>query len=130
MFAEEQLVETERRRLAALVDSDLLACETLHADDYELITPGGARLGRAAYLARVADDTLTYRRFEPEGDMAVRLLGDEAAAVRYRVNIDVTWSGGSDTGKFWHTDLYERREGRWQAVWSHATRISADGGGR
>jgi hypothetical protein len=24
---------------------------------------------------------------------------------------------------FWHTDIYEKRDGHWQAVWSHATRI-------
>ena len=25
--------------------------------------------------------------------------------------------------RYWHTDLYERREGRWQVVWSQATGI-------
>jgi hypothetical protein len=33
--------------------------------------------------------------------------------------------GSLDTGTMWHTDYYERREGRWQVVWSHATRIRA-----
>ena len=28
-----------------------------------------------------------------------------------------------DRDRFWHTELYEVREGRWQAVWSQATRI-------
>jgi len=32
---------------------------------------------------------------------------------------------GSTTPRrsLWHTDLYERRGGRWQVVWSHATLI-------
>ena len=27
--------------------------------------------------------------------------------------------------RFWHTDIYELRDGRWQVVWSQATRIPA-----
>ena len=30
---------------------------------------------------------------------------------------------GTTAGLFWHTDIYERRNERWQAVWSWATRI-------
>ena len=26
--------------------------------------------------------------------------------------------------QYWHTDGYERRDGRWQVVWSQATRIT------
>jgi len=29
----------------------------------------------------------------------------------------------SRSGRYWHTDLYERRDGQWQVVWSHATEI-------
>ena len=31
--------------------------------------------------------------------------------------------GALDSGMFWHTDVYEIRDGRWQAVWSQATQI-------
>ena len=30
-----------------------------------------------------------------------------------------------DSDRFWHTDMYDLRDGRWQAVWSQATRIRA-----
>jgi phosphoglucomutase len=119
------LEEVERRRLRALVEGDVATAEILHADDYQLITPGGAMLSKSDYLAGIADETLSYRRFEPEGEVMVRMLGSSAAAVRYRVAIEITWEGGADSGRFWHTDLYELRDGRWQAVWSHATRIRA-----
>jgi hypothetical protein len=46
-----------------------------------------------------------------------------AAVVRYQARIEVEFDGGIDADLFWHTDLYEYRDGRWQAVWSHATRI-------
>ena len=34
---------------------------------------------------------------------------------------------GHETGlrQLWHTDLYEKNNGRWQVVWSQATTIRA-----
>ena len=26
--------------------------------------------------------------------------------------------------RYWHTDYYERRDDRWQVIWSHATEIT------
>ena len=118
----EQLREVERRRLRALLEGDLAVAEDLHADDYQLITPAGAPLSRTAYLALVRDGLLTYRRFAPDGEIAVRLW-DGAAALRYPAVIAAETEDGLAEGRFWHTDLYEHRDGRWQAVWSQATRI-------
>jgi len=28
-----------------------------------------------------------------------------------------------DLSRYWHTDYYERRDGRWQVIFSHATEI-------
>ena len=39
--AGEEIAAIERRRLAALVGGDIETASALHADDYELITPGG-----------------------------------------------------------------------------------------
>ncbi|MEO8246941.1 MAG: nuclear transport factor 2 family protein, partial [Chloroflexota bacterium] len=69
----------------------------------------------------MADGSLDYRRFEPDGETVVRILGPDAAVLRYRAAIVVAFAGGGDAGRFWHTDIYERREGGWQAVWSQAT---------
>ena len=120
----EALRESERQRLAALVERKMDVADALHADDYELITPGGAALSKRDYLSGIASGALRYRRFEPDGEIAVRVWGS-AAALRYQVLIDIDWEGGRDSGRFWHTDIYELTGDRWQAVWSQATRISA-----
>ena len=118
----DSLREVERRRLAALVERDMDAAEALHADDYQLITPGGAVLSKHGYLTGIVNGALRYRQFEPDGEIAVRAWGS-AAAVRYEVRIDIDWEGGHESGRYWHTDIYELKDGRWQAVWSQATRI-------
>ncbi len=55
--------------------------------------------------------------------MQVRLYGD-SAVIRYlgKVKVSVRGSPGRP-GALWHTDLYEKRNGQWQVVWSHATMV-------
>jgi hypothetical protein len=100
----------------------------LHADDHQLITPGGVAISGADYLRGVATGELDYRVFEPASDITVRRFG-YAAALRYRARIEMIMGGRVDADEFWHRDIYERRNGESQAVWSHATRIrSRDAG--
>jgi phage baseplate assembly protein W len=114
--------DLERRRLRALVAADLDLAQSIHADDYQLITPGGRTLTRDEYLGGVASGDLDYVVFEAASEIAVRING-QMAVVRYQARIEMRFSGQRDTGLFWHTDIYEQRDGRWQAVWSQATRI-------
>jgi hypothetical protein len=116
--------ELERTRLRALVAGDVALAHELHADDYELIPPGGRPLSKAEYLGGIESGDLRYDVFEPASEIAVR-LHRTAAVVRYQARIEITVSGGRDSGLFWHTDVYELRDGRWRVVWSQATRIPA-----
>lgn len=120
----DEIRDIERARLKSLVDIDLDVATRLHAPDYQLITPGGATLSRDAYLGAIERGELDYEVFEPASEIAVRRSGD-AAAVRYHARIAVRWPGGREEGLYWHTDLYERRDGRWQATWSQATGMRA-----
>jgi hypothetical protein len=119
------LVGVERQRLTALVDRDLDTSERLHAADYQLITPGGAALSKRAYLDGIGTGALSYRVFEPVSEVSVRAFED-VGVLRYQAFIEVEFPDGHDDGRFWHTDFYERREGRWQVVWSQATRIRTE----
>lgn len=114
--------DLERSRLRALVEPDLPKARALHAPDYQLITPGAAVLSVDDYLGQIASGVLEYVVFEPASDIAVLLLG-RGAAVRYQARIEVRFPGGVDGGVFWHTDIYAQRDGRWQAIWSQATRV-------
>ena len=121
----EHVREVERRRLRSLVDHDMAVAAALHADDYELVTPGGIALSKQEYLEAVESGDLDYSIFEAVSDVAVRMF-DDAGIVRYQAHIEMSGLGQAFSGVFWHTDFYERRDGRWQAVWSQATRIPAD----
>ena len=115
---------TEVSRLRALVDADMETADQLHAEDFQLITPGGAALSKAEYLSGVASGELDYRLWEVDSPIDVRLF-DGVAIIRYRSILRMVYHG-SDLGsdKYWHTDSYEWRDSRWQVVWSQATRIN------
>lgn len=119
----ETLRTTEVSRLRALVEADMETADKLHAEDFQLITPGGAALSKAEYLSGVASGELDYRVWEVDSPIDVRLF-DGVAIIRYRSILHMVCHG-DDLGpdKFWHTDSYEWSDNRWQVVWSHATRI-------
>ena len=119
----DQVRAIERERLRSLVEADMKTADHLHADDFQLISPLGGTLSKAQYLGLVASGEIDYLEWEPEA-IDVKLYGD-AAVIRYRAQLRITVKGlpNAPSGRFWHMDLYEKRNGRWQAVWSQATQI-------
>jgi hypothetical protein len=113
---------TERDRLRALVDANIEAARRLHADDFQLITPSGDSLSKEEYLGAVGSGEVDYLKWDPES-IEVRLYGT-AAIIRYRSQLEIVVRGHrAEQGRYWHTDAYEKKDGRWQVVWSHATEI-------
>ena len=119
----DHLADVERRRLRALVDVDLVAADELHAHDFQLITPGGDSFSKDAYLGAVASGDINYVLWEPE-EIEVRVHLD-AGCLRYRSTIKIVVGGEErEPGRYWHTDFYEKQNGRWQVVWSQATQAA------
>ena len=114
---------TERERLRALVAKDMEVARQLHAEDFELVNPGGVTFSKDQYLGAVASGELDYVVCELDSPMQVRVHAD-CAVIRYRSKLEVIFHEQAFPRRgFWHTDFYEKRAGQWQAVWSHATRI-------
>ena len=118
----DELRATEHERLRSLVDADMPAARRYHADDFQLINPDGGTMSKEQYLGRVADGSLNYLEWDPE-EIRVRIYGD-SAVIRYKAHLRVSVKGSAGRDiHFWHTDLYEKRNGQWQLVWAHATMI-------
>ena len=103
--------------------ADLTIARALHADEYQLITPAGVTLSKHEYLDGIAGGQLDYHVFEAASAVSV-LMGTDLACLRYQARIEIYFAEGSDSGVFWHTDVYQRRDDDWLATWSQATRIS------
>lgn len=112
----------ERERLRALVAADVPRAGELHTDDFQLINPLGGVLSKEQYLEGIGSGQIDYLFWEPES-IAVRIYGD-VAVIRYQSQLEIVVQGRHvPRQRYWHTDLYERRAGRWQVVWSQATEI-------
>ncbi len=115
----------ERGRVAALVAGDTASAGPVHATDFQLINPLGGAVSRSQYLGGLANGQLDYRVWEPDS-MVVR-VHDDVALVRYTSRLEIELQGQLiPLQRYWHTDAYEKRDGRWQVVWSHATLMQGD----
>ena len=118
---------SERERLRALVTGDVPRARQLHADDFQLINPLGGALSKDQYLGGIESGQIQYLFWEP-GAIDLRLYGD-MAVIRYQSQLEIVVLGRHIPRQgYWHTDLYERRDGQWQVVWSHATGIQESPG--
>src|SRR5579884_2474009 len=107
-----ELRHLEAGRLRALVAGDLATARRLHADDYVLITPRGARLSKTEYLDAIASGELDYEKFEAVSEVEVLGGGQDLAVLRYKSAIRVKSPGGIFSSGCWHTDCYRRDEQR------------------
>lgn len=113
---------TERARLHALVEANLEVANQLHADDFQLINPRGGALTKEQYLGGIASGELDYLMWEADA-IEVRVYG-EAAVIRYQAHLEIVGGGqNAGRGRYWHIDVYEKRNGHWQVVRSQATGI-------
>jgi hypothetical protein len=104
----------ERQRLRALLRHDYETAEKLHADDFELINPVGETVSKEEYID--SGDAFAYTIWKPISPIRVR-VHDDSAVLRYESDLELHGS----RGHYWHTDLYEKRNGQWQIVWSQTT---------
>ncbi|HEX9990409.1 MAG TPA: nuclear transport factor 2 family protein [Chloroflexia bacterium] len=118
----DEIRNLERQRLRALVEADMSVANELHADDFELITPSGRVLSREQYLGDISSGKIDYLLWEPDAEIRVRVY-DQMAVIRYQSHMEIIVRGQKGSFRAWHTDSYERRNGRWQVVWSQATAI-------
>src|SRR5688500_4341014 len=84
---EDEIRAIERGRLRALVEGDMERANRRHAEDFQLISPGGRLYTKEEYLSGVASGEIDYRVWEPVSEIAVRLHG-QVAHIRYRAQIE------------------------------------------
>ena len=117
----ELIKNLELTRLESLVNANMEIATPLHADDFQLITPNGTEVSKEQYLGQLESGILDYEIWNAE-NIKVRMY-ENVAVLRYNdrdfrvvINGELALSGSLK-----HTNLYEKRNGKWQIVWSHAS---------
>ena len=117
---EKELLKLENDWNTATEKRDVAFLEKLYADEYLGTGPEGDTITKAQDLSRVKGSS-TASPFVLS-DMKVRVYG-ETAVVTGVNTVDWTVNGKVVKGAIRFTDVFVRRDGRWQVVASQGTRV-------
>jgi ketosteroid isomerase-like protein len=120
--AEQELVKVEDDWKKAVIDRDTAALQRLHADEYIATDQEGAVWNKAEDIDIDSKGASRVTSYKLE-DVKVRLYGD-VAVVTGRNASKGTLLGNPVSGKVRFTDVFVKRDDRWQCVASQATRIA------
>ena len=121
MTAEEELLKLEKEFAEAIVKNDLEGVERLVVDDWIIIGPDGEIVERARFFEVIKSGAMTHDAMESE-DFRMRIYGDSAVVT------GITRTKGKFMGQEFSTqerasDVFVKRDGRWQCVLTHLTRF-------
>lgn len=113
----------ERQRFAALERNDLPALEQALAGDLVYCHSNARCETRAQFLAALRDGSMRYRRIEVL-ELRSRAVGD-TVLLHGRIALDAEMAGSTAQMQLVYTDVWTRREGRWQLIAWQSTRAPA-----
>lgn len=119
--AEEKLLKLEKAFAELIVKNDLEGIGRLVADDWIIIDPNGQIVDRTRFFEVIKSGALVHDMMESQ-DFRVRVYGDTAVVT------GVTRAKGKFMGQEFSTqeratDVFVKRDGRWQCVLTHLTRL-------
>ena len=119
--AEEELLKLEEAFAEAIVKNDLEGIGRLVADDWIIIDPNGEIVDRARFFEVIESGALAHNMMESE-DFRIRVYGDSAVVT------GITRTKGRFMGQEFSTqeratDVFVKRDRRWQCVLTHLTRF-------
>ena len=119
---EAAVTQLERDWVDAIVKKDAAALDRLLADDFSGTSPTAH-----SYTKKSAIDDLTGGTYVVDSmtldEVSVNAYGDTAVA--FTSQEEKSRYGGKDlSGHYHYTDVWVKRDGRWQAVASHGSRYT------
>jgi ketosteroid isomerase-like protein len=118
---EQTVMSIEKEMLDALLKGDSSALERYLADSYVSTGPDGSVEDKAQNIADLKSGDLKLQSATLD-DPKVRVYGD-TAIVTYASADKGTYKGKDITGKTRWTDVFVKRNGRWQLVASQGSRV-------
>jgi ketosteroid isomerase-like protein len=117
------VIDLDRKRMQAMAKKDMATLEALIADDL-VYTHSSARLDtKRSLIDGMTSGKTVYTAVEPS-DVKAQDLGDTVVLTGV-AQIKVTANGTPNAFGVRFTDVYARRNGRWQMVTWQSTRLPA-----
>ena len=119
---EEELLKLEKEFTEAVVRNDAEAIGRFLADDWVIIDADGGIVDKARFLGVIKSGDLSHQTMESD-EVHVRIYG-EAALVTGLTATKGKFIGQEFSTRERATDVFVKRDGRWQCVFSQLTRFS------
>lgn len=111
----------ELRRFEVMTAKDYTALATILADDLVYTHSSAAVDSKASYLESLTSGRVTYKVIKPS-DLQVRVFGD-VAVIHGMAAMEVDANGQAIVNTLRFTDIWAKRDGRWQMVAWQSTRM-------
>src|SRR5215469_15800244 len=119
---QQEVLQFERDACKAFLDADVPALERVLTPDFTLTLSNGEVSTRADEINELHSGKVHYNVFE-NYDMLARLYGDETAVVLGKTRVKGTADGKPFDRIVRFTDTLIKRNGHWQLVAGHVSRI-------
>lgn len=119
---EQELFKLEEEWHNAYVKHDALPLERILADEYISVSGNGSSHSKAQAIEGLKADTTTYEYSTPY-DLDVRIYGDIAVIIGRTKEKGRTANGNEFTVEYRWTDVFVKRQGRWQCTAAQVVRV-------
>ncbi len=116
-----EILDLDTQRMRAMVHVDIAALDRILADDLTYTHTTGRVDTKATLLAALRSGELKYQMIEPK-NVEARAYGD-AAVVTGRATVAVEAGNQKSSFQIRFTDVYVKRQGRWQMCAWQSTRL-------
>ena len=120
---QEVLIELERRWNAAVYENDVKFVASILADEFTATYEDGSRGDKAKELAVIAAFNQKVES-AVQNDFTIKVFGD-TAVVWFTLRLVGFKEGQRAEVTLRYTDVWIVRDGRWQCVSAHSTRLTA-----
>lgn len=115
------ILQMERDWANAMMRGDMATMDRIVASDWTLTDPMGYTHTRAQAMADLRSGDLKFESTIP-GDVQVRVYGDTAIVTGMTTDRG-SYKGMDISGDYRFTDVFVNRDGKWQAVSTHVTKV-------
>jgi ketosteroid isomerase-like protein len=119
---EATVTQLEREWVAAIVKKDAAALDRLLADDFSGTSPTAHLYTKKSAIDDLTQGTYTVNSMELD-EVSVNAYGNTAVAFTSQEEKS-TYGDQDFSGHYHFTDVWAKRDGRWQAVASHGSRYA------
>lgn len=120
MAVEQNLLQMERDWANAMTKNDAQTIERIEAEDFAYVL-GGMRGDKQSDLADAKSGA--FSGSAELTDMKARVYGDAAVVTGTASLRNSMYKGKDVSGDYMFTDTFVKKNGRWQVVASHASRV-------